>query len=81
MPTAMNREARNLARREMLEADRERARIAYQGLDDCKTEGQEIATMRLNMAMPEYKAADRRFRELSEKVGNEGPAALRKMFR
>lgn len=80
MPTAMNRKARAEAIREMLEADRERARIAYQGLDRCETEGQEDATVRLNKATPEYRAADERFRRLSERVGSDGPPALQRMM-
>ena len=68
------------AKRLMLEADRDRARIAYRGLRDDMTDGQERATINLNRMMPEYKEADARFRKYSAIVGNEGPAALRRML-
>lgn len=71
---------RSEAQRKMLEADRERARIAYRGLDRCKTEGQEIATIKLNVATPEYRAADRRFLHWSKKVGSNTPSTLQRMF-
>ena len=61
------------ARRLMLEADRDRARIAHHGLTDGMSDATWDRTIAAHERTPEYREAEERYRRYSAIVGDAGP--------